>query len=130
MPRISVIPSYNHARFIEEAIDSVLNQTYPDIELIVVDDGSSDDSPAVIREALSKVPASKATLIEQENTGTAGAIARGVSESQGTLLSILNSDDRYAPERFERLLAVSPDQGDFLSFSGARREWGDDNGFL
>ena len=121
MPRISVIiPSYNHARFIEEAIDSVLNQTYSDLELIVVDDGSSDGSPNLIREKLRTVSASKATLIEQENTGTAGAIARGVSESQGALLSILNSDDRYAPERFERLLAVSPDQEDFLSFSGAR----------
>ena len=121
MPRISVIiPSYNHARFIEEAIESVLGQTYPDIELIVVDDGSSDDSPAVIRKALSKAPSSRTKLIEQANTGTAGAIARGVAEAQGELLSILNSDDRYALERFERMLRITPDQGDFLAFSGAR----------
>ena len=121
MPRISVvIPSYNHARFIEEAIDSVVKQTYSDLELIIVDDASTDESPDLIREALSKAPALNARLIEQENTGTAGAIARGVSESQGELVSILNSDDRYAPERFERLLDVSPAQGDFLAFSGAR----------
>lgn len=121
MPRISVvIPSYNHARFIEEAIDSVVKQTYSDLELIIVDDASTDESPDLIREALSKAPALNARLIEQENTGTAGAIARGVSESQGELVSILNSDDRYTPERFERLLDVSPAQGDFLAFSGAR----------
>ena len=55
MPRISVvIPSYNHARFIEEAIASVVNQSYSDLELIVVDDGSSDGSPDLIRKALSK----------------------------------------------------------------------------
>jgi len=121
MPRISVIiPSYNHARFIEEAIASVLDQSYFDIELIVVDDGSSDGSSDLIRKALSKASISRAILIEQENTGTAGAIERGVSESRGELLAVLNSDDRYSPHRFERLLSEAPDEGDFLVFSKAR----------
>jgi glycosyltransferase involved in cell wall biosynthesis len=118
--RISVlIPCYNHARFVGEAIGSVAAQRWPDLELIVVDDGSSDESPRVVERALQEAAASltRVVFIEQENTGTHGALARAIAESTGDVLTILNSDDRYHPDRLERIMAAAPLRGDFLAFS-------------
>ncbi len=102
MPRVSVIiPSYNHARFIGEAIDSVLNQTEPDLELIVVDDGSTDQTLSVL-EGFSDP---RMRVIVQEHQGAHVAINRGLEEAQGRYLAILNSDDVYHPQRLEKLLS-------------------------
>jgi glycosyltransferase involved in cell wall biosynthesis len=99
-PLISVVvPSYNHARFVREAIDSVLAQDV-DLELIVVDDGSTDES----REVIGAVADPRLRLLTQENRGAHAAINRGLTESRGACLGILNSDDRYASGRLPRLL--------------------------
>src|ERR687894_2011180 len=76
-----VIPCYNQAHFLSEAIDSVLSQTYEEFELIVVDDGSEDDT----KEVASKYSAKdrRVRLIRQQNRGLAGARNRGLAESKG-----------------------------------------------
>jgi glycosyltransferase involved in cell wall biosynthesis len=103
VPEVSVIiPSYNHAGFIEASIDSVLSQTHRDLELIVVDDGSTDPS----REILGRYTDSRLRVFLQENQGAHAAINRGLREAKGEYISILNSDDIYHPQRLEKILPV------------------------
>jgi glycosyltransferase involved in cell wall biosynthesis len=97
-----VIPAYNHAQFIRKAVDSVLKQTLTELELIVVDDGSKDDTLAV----LSRISDSRLKVISQSNQGAHAAINRGLKEAMGDYLSILNSDDFYHAQRLEKSLAV------------------------
>ncbi len=99
-----VIPSYNHAGFIEQAIRSVLDQSVDGIELVIVDDGSKDNSVEVIRGVLDQYPDKQSQLMVQENRGAHAAIMRGIEASTAPILSILNSDDYYLPGRFESML--------------------------
>ena len=101
MAKISVvIPSYNHAEFISEAINSVLAQTEPNFELIIVDDGSTDDSLEVISGFIDP----RLTVLTQTNQGAHAAINRGLGEASGKYLAILNSDDVYLPQRLEKIV--------------------------
>ncbi|PIE71744.1 MAG: hypothetical protein CSA22_01225 [Deltaproteobacteria bacterium] len=102
-PLVSVIiPSYNHAAYIRETLQSVCDQTWPAIEIIVIDDGSTDASPEILKGL--EIP--RLRLFFQENQGTASALNRGLSLAQGTYIAILNSDDRYDPERIETLVSL------------------------
>jgi glycosyltransferase involved in cell wall biosynthesis len=94
-----VIPCYNQAHFLSEAIESVLCQSYQNFELLVVDDGSKDDTPKVASEYASRDP--RVRLIRQENRGLAGARNRGLAESQGEYVVFLDSDDRLQEEALE-----------------------------
>jgi glycosyltransferase involved in cell wall biosynthesis len=94
-----VIPCYNQANFLEEAVESVLCQNYQHFELIVVDDGSQDDTAEVATEFSAKDP--RVRLISQENRGLAGARNRGLAESRGEYVVFLDSDDRLFGEALE-----------------------------
>ncbi len=128
MSRIGVvIPCYNHARFVGEAVRSVLGQSLDEVELVVVDDGSRDGSAGVVREVLAGFPGRRATLIEEENRGAHAAIMRGIEHLSTDLIAVLNSDDAYEPERFERMLpaldegACGPEDARLgIAFSGLR----------
>ena len=101
-PLISVIiPSYNHARFITAAIESVLAQTYAPLELIVIDDGSTDDSMAVI-----ECYQDQLHCIKQLNCGTGATRNRGVSVASGSYLAFLDSDDIWLPEKLAQQVAM------------------------
>lgn len=103
MPEVSVvIPSYNHSAYIGEAVESVLGQTLSDMELVVVDDGSTDSS----LEVLASYSDSRLRIVTQENRGAHAAINRGLSEASGEYLAILNSDDAYHPRRLETLVGA------------------------
>ncbi|MEM9372271.1 MAG: glycosyltransferase family 2 protein [Planctomycetota bacterium] len=104
-----VIPSYNHEAFVGDAIRSVLGQTVDGLELVVVDDGSSDRSTDAIRAAFDEFPGRSARLIEQENAGAHAAIARGIAALDTPFCAVLNSDDLYEPERFEAMLPSMPE---------------------
>jgi glycosyltransferase involved in cell wall biosynthesis len=97
-----VIPSYNHSLYIAEAIDSVLEQTFRNWELIVIDDGSTDGT----RDLLDTRYAghSQIRLIYQDNQGAHHAINTGMALAKGRYISILNSDDVYHPDRLQTLL--------------------------
>ena len=91
--RVSVvIPTYNRAEFVREAIASVLRQDYPDVELVVVDDGSSDGTAAVVREFGTAV-----RYLWQENRGVSAARNRGAAACAGDLIAFLDSDDLWMP---------------------------------
>jgi alpha-1,3-rhamnosyltransferase len=100
-PLVSVIiPSYNHVGYIEQAIRSVLNQTYLNTELIVVDDGSKDGSCELLESLKDELGF---TLIIQDNAGVCKTLNRGVREhSSGSLLCILASDDYFHPLKIEK----------------------------
>ncbi|HEY5635177.1 MAG TPA: glycosyltransferase [Burkholderiaceae bacterium] len=101
-PRTTVvIPAYNHERFIGEALASLQAQTLADFEVVVVDDGSSDGTAAVAQAVAREDQ--RIRVVAQANRGSHAAINRGVAEARGRWVSVLNSDDRYAPTRLERL---------------------------
>ena len=87
-----VIPCYNQARFLGEAIQSVLCQGYTDLEIIVVDDGSGDGTEEVASGYAREDP--RVRLIRQENRGLAAARNRGLAEAGGEFVVFLDSDDR------------------------------------
>ncbi len=105
-PRISVvIPAYNGARLLPETIRSVLAQDHPDVELIVVDDESPDDTSAVVR----RFPTVR--LIRQANGGTGAARNTGVAAATGSFLAFLDQDDLWAPTKLSRQLAWLEERG-------------------
>jgi glycosyltransferase involved in cell wall biosynthesis len=100
-PLVSVvIPSHNHGRYIARAVDSVLASSFSDLELVIVDDGSTDDTLEVLRPYRARPQVRVRT---QENRGAHAALNVGLSLAEGELLFVLNSDDAYHPERIERL---------------------------
>lgn len=112
-----IIPSYNHADFIGQAIDSVAGQTYKNIELIIIDDGSRDGSPSVIEDVIKKYKSISMQLLVQENSGAHKAINRGILLAKGEYIAILNSDDYYYPNRIERLISKAKRDGCEFIFS-------------
>ncbi len=89
-----IIPLYNKSRYIARALDSVFAQLYQDYEIIVVDDGSTDDGPEVVKEYRDK----RLRLVHQANAGPGAARNRGVWESNAPFLSFLDADDEWMPE--------------------------------
>ncbi len=97
-PLVSVIiPNYNYASYVGEAIDSVLAQDYPNVEIIVVDDGSSDDSRAVI-----ECYGDKLRAIFQQNQGVCATRNNGVAVSSGEFIAFLDADDSWMPGKLTR----------------------------
>lgn len=102
MPKISiVIPLYNKAPFIAKTLDSVLNQTFDDYEVVVVDDGSTDEGINIIK---TKYSSSKIRLIEKENGGPSSARNMAISEARGEWILLLDADDLLLPYALERFL--------------------------
>lgn len=102
-----VIPAYNHESFIGAAIDSVLNQTWNDLELIIVDDGSTDSTADVIQ----SFDDPRLSYYYQENQDAYNTINRGMSLAKGEFIAILNSDDIYETNRLKRLLEEHENTG-------------------
>ena len=110
-PRVSVLmPAYNHEMFVEQAVRSVWDQTARDVELIAIDDGSSDSTAEILREleAVSPIPM-KVTV--QANAGISATLNRAVEQAAGEWVSILASDDYYGPHFIERNLEVAEKHG-------------------
>lgn len=108
-----VIPAYNHEQFIGPAIESVLRQSMQDFELIIVDDGSTDNTAAVIKSYNDE----RIHYFYQENQDAFNTINRGMELAQGEFISILNSDDIYTLDRLQRMLGVQKQTGAKCLFS-------------
>jgi len=98
-----IISNYNYARYLPAAIDSALAQTYPDTEIIVVDDGSTDDSRNVIAQFQQKAP-DRLKAIFQENQGQGGAFNAGFEASSGEIIAFLDADDVWKPNKLQRVV--------------------------
>lgn len=106
MTKLSVIiPVYNVEEYLRECLDSVCNQTLTDIEIICIDDGSTDNSLDILNEFASKD--SRIKIITKENGGQATARNLGIKEAQGEYVAFVDSDDFIEPEMFEKLYAKS-----------------------
>ncbi len=116
-PAVSVVmPVYNVARFLGDAIRSVLAQDFADFELILVDDGSTDDSPAICR----SFDDPRIRILRQANRGLAGARNTGIAAARGRHVALLDSDDLWEPEKLGRHVAhLDADPGLGVSYSGA-----------
>lgn len=113
MPGVSiVIPNYNYAQFVGEAIDCALAQTHPEVEVIVVDDGSSDDSRAVIESYGDRIK-----TVFKENGGHASGCAAGFRVSRHPILIFCDSDDRLVPEAAVMAAADWPERVSKKQFS-------------
>ena len=139
MPKVSVIiPTYNREKYIIEAVESVLNQTYKDYEIIIIDDGSTDNTKQVLDEYLKgkgfrvrdKSPSHKAAnpqgktddvvtwcrgdfcvrYFYQENKGISAARNKAINEAKGDYIAFLDSDDRWLPKKLEKQMKVIKDE--------------------
>ncbi|MEE8380892.1 MAG: glycosyltransferase [Thermodesulfobacteriota bacterium] len=105
MPKVSVIiPTYNRAHVLREAIDSVLSQKYSDLELLVVDDGSTDHTKEVVSSYTSKL-----NYIYQEHKGVSAARNRGIKHTKGDYLAFLDSDDLWLPDKLSTQMRFMED---------------------
>jgi glycosyltransferase involved in cell wall biosynthesis len=117
----AIIPTYDRAAYLERAITSVLHQRRPCGELLVVDDGSTDDTPSVVARlaATSPVPI---RLLCQENRGAAAARNLGIRAARGTLLAFLDSDDWWLPPKLA-LQAAAMEANPNILISHTRELW-------
>ncbi|MCS6813535.1 MAG: glycosyltransferase [Cyanobacteria bacterium] len=124
LPRISIIiPSYNQGRFIEETIRSVLLQAYPNLELIVMDGGSTDTTMEIIQRYDSFIH----KWVSEPDRGQSHAVNKGIQQATGDLIGWQNSDDIYQPGTFWRMAAAavaSPDADVFFGEVRAINEQG------
>lgn len=105
-PKVSiVVPIYNVEKYLHQCLDSVVNQTLKDIEIICVDDGSTDSSPAIIQEYIEKD--SRVKVITKPNSGYGNSMNRGFDMAEGEYIGIVESDDYVEPDMFEKLYAAA-----------------------
>jgi glycosyltransferase involved in cell wall biosynthesis len=104
MPLVSVVmPVYNSQRYLRAAVESILEQTFRDFELIAIDDGSRDTSLAILHEFEAKD--SRVRIISRPNTGIVGALNDGLSAATGELIARMDADDIALPQRLEKQVA-------------------------
>ncbi len=103
-----IIPVYNSEKYLEAAICSILNQTYKNIELIIVDDGSADNSLAVSK----RFEGERVKVFHQQNKGASAARNKGLAEANGVYIQFLDADDLISPDKIEaqvNLLQAKPE---------------------
>jgi glycosyltransferase involved in cell wall biosynthesis len=97
----AVIPAYNNAQFLKEAIDSILKQTHPIDEIIIVDDGSTDQTQQIADSFGDQI-----TYIKQQNQGPSAARNNGILAAKGSWIAFLDADDQWTPHKIERQLSA------------------------
>lgn len=117
---VSIItPAYNAERFITETLDSVLNQTYPHWELLVIDDGSKDSTPEILKRYADKD--SRIIPIRQENAGSSAARNNGIRQAKGRYIVLLDADDLWEPAFLEKQLKFMEEKNALLVYSSFKR---------
>ncbi len=106
MPKVSVIvPSYNSGHFLKEALESALAQTFQDFEILVIDDGSTDQTKSIVEEYVKRYP-DKIHYKYQENTGLPGARNTGLRQARGEYIALLDADDKWLEHRLAKTVAA------------------------
>lgn len=124
-----IIPTYNRAKLLRPCLRSVLGQTHTDLEAIVIDDGSTDDTAALLNEAARKD--SRLKVLKQDRKGAQVARNLGFAESSGEFVSFLDDDDLWHPEKLARQLAAfHPEIDGVICQTVWFREWPGDHNFI
>lgn len=115
-----LINNYNYGRFLAEAIQSALDQSVRPSEVLVIDDGSTDDSLQMVAQAFSRNPAVR--VVPQRNGGQLSAFVSGFDQAAGDFIFLLDADDRYLPDHLAQLLQVYERHRDVdFAFTGHRK---------
>lgn len=127
-PVVSIVtPVYNVEKFIEETMDSVRAQSFEDWELLLVEDGSKDQTVSVILDYLERTGDGRIRMVRMEqNGGAARARNRGVLEARGRYVAYLDADDLWEPEKLEKQIRFMEERDAAFSFTGY--EFADENG--
>ncbi|MFL6695205.1 MAG: glycosyltransferase [Ramlibacter sp.] len=113
-----IIPCYNVRDFVEDAVSSALDQTYANLDVVVVDDGSTDDSADLLRRLASRRDDQRLRIISQKNRGLAGARNTGLRHAWGELIAFLDADDLWSADKVARHVSLmAADETIGLSFS-------------
>ena len=122
MPKVSVlIPIFNVEKYLEECLDSVVNQTLKDIEIVCIDDGSTDKSPAIIKKYAKNDKRIK--VITKKNSGYGDSMNKGLEKATGEYIGIVESDDFIEPEMFEELYGLAKDNDTQVAKGNAYWYW-------
>ena len=125
-PRLSIVtPSFNQGEFLEEAIVSVLEQNYPNLEFIVIDGGSTDALVKIIRKYESYIT----YWISEPDDGHGDALNKGFNRSSGEIMAWLNSDDKYCPNAFSTVVELFTTFKDVQWLTGKNRLLGQGRNF-
>lgn len=100
-----IVPVYNRENYVGETLDSILQQTYKDIEIIAVNDGSTDNSLLVLKEYKEKYPG-KIVIIDQQNQGQVKSRNNAIMQANGEYIAFLDSDDLWLPEKLEKQIPL------------------------
>jgi len=129
-PLVSIVmPLYNAEKTVADAIRSVLNQSYRNFELIVVDDGSTDESASIVAEIMKSPEGDSINLMHQQHAGVAAAQNKGLNAARGEYIALLDADDLWHPEKLERHVkhlgshkevGVSYSYSQFINISGKK----------
>jgi glycosyltransferase involved in cell wall biosynthesis len=120
-----IIPCHNSARFIRETAESAFAQTLPEVEVVFVDDGSSDDTREIIQCAMADHPGRAARLLCQPDSGLASARNHGIAEARGRYILPLDSDDLIDPRMVEECAAVLDAEPDLALVYTDREDFGE-----
>ena len=111
-----IIPLYNKEKSITDTVNSVLNQTFKDFELIIVNDGSKDNSLSVVNQFTDK----RVKIIDKPNGGVSTARNAGMKRAEGEYIALLDSDDEWLPHKLERQIEVL-NENPHIDFLGTNR---------
>jgi glycosyltransferase involved in cell wall biosynthesis len=124
MKKLSVVvPVFNAEKWLSETLDSLLRQTYGNIEILCIDDGSTDKSNELIREYQSQYP--QILLIQQENAGVSAARNKGIESASGDYVAFLDADDFVAPVTYEKMISQMEAENSDIIFCEFTRFWAD-----
>jgi glycosyltransferase involved in cell wall biosynthesis len=118
--KISIVtPSYNQGHYLDQTIDSVLSQNYPDLEYIIIDGGSSDNSVEIIK----KYSKHLKFWVSEKDKGQSHAINKGIQHCTGDVFNWINSDDYYYPDAFENIIAAFSENSQVQVVGGKERSF-------
>lgn len=128
-PLVSVVlPVFNSEKYIAETLDSILSQSYQNLEIVIVDDGSTDSSQEIIKNTIRIYP--NIRYVRQQNAGVSAARNRGIRESKGRYIAFIDSDDLWDSTKIEKQIKKMQETGIGLCYCGVKYLFEDNGSYV